>query len=124
MQPTYSTSLLILLRDFWGSLSEGNKLRVMYEHSITVYGYIGFHIKTENKKATLRCTMAMLSPDYLPLLKEYETCTHKAAITCYTGAEVIRGKFIEKLFTGERFFFCQLSSNRNRALIHIGWPLL
>lgn len=105
MQPTYTTCLLILLRDFRGSLSEGNKL--MYEHSITVYGYIRLHIKTENKKISLRCTMAMLSSDYLPLFTEYKTYTHKVVITCYTGAEVIKGKFIEKLFTGEGFLSAQ-----------------
>lgn len=36
----------------------------------------------------------MLSTEFIHLLKENQTCTNKAVMTCYIGAEVIKGKFI------------------------------
>lgn len=50
--------------------------------------------KQRVNKAVLSGAVAMLSTDFIQLLKENLTCTNKAVMTCYIGAQVIKGKFI------------------------------
>lgn len=48
--------------------------------------------------------MFTLSTDFMQLLKENQTGTNKVQMTCYTGVEVIKGKFILRGLAGTTSF--------------------